>query len=301
MAFETFLEDLYNVLDPNKIRQNEPMSKHSTFRAGGNAKVLISPSTINELTSAIEILKQNHMKYVVVGNGSNLIVSDDGYDGAIIKTTNINSINVHNNVIEANCGAFLPSVGKIALENCLSGIEYLSGIPGTVGGAVAMNAGAWNTEMKDVICCATVLDESGEIVKMHKDELMFSYRKSIIQDSNNIVLSATLMLEHDEYEAIHSKMIEIQSKRVSTQPLDYPNAGSIFKRISGQPVGAIIENAGLKNTAIGGAKVSEKHANFIINTGNATATDIINLIELVKKTVKNRTDIDLETEVKIIS
>lgn len=301
MGFKSFLEDLYNVLDFNKVKLNEPMSKHTTFRVGGNVKVLICPSTIDEMISVIELLKQNQMKYFVIGNGSNLIVSDNGYDGIIIKTTNINSIKVDNNIIEAGCGVFLSSISKKALDNLLSGVEFLSGIPGTIGGAVAMNAGAYSAEVKDIIYYATVLNESGKVVKMYKEDLMFSYRNSVIQSSNNIVLSAAFMLPHDSYEAIHSKMVDIQSKRVSTQPLNYPNAGSIFKRISGQPVGAIIENAGLKNTAIGGAKVSEKHANFIINTGNATAADIINLIELVKKTVKDKTNIDLETEIKIIS
>lgn len=301
MGFKSFLEDLYNVLDFNKVKVNEPMSKHTTFRVGGNVKVLICPSTIEEMISVIELLKQNQMKYFVIGNGSNLIVSDNGYDGIIIKTTNIKSIKVNNNIIEADCGVFLSSISKKALDNLLSGVEFLSGIPGTIGGAVAMNAGAYSGEVKDIIYYATVLNESGKVVKMYKEDLMFSYRNSVIQNSNNIVLSAAFMLPHDSYEAIHSKMVEIQSKRVSTQPLNYPNAGSIFKRISGQPVGAIIENAGLKNTSIGGAKVSEKHANFIINTGNATAADIINLIELVKKTVKVKTNIDLETEIKIIS
>lgn len=295
-----FLENLYNILDPSKIKQNEPMSKHTTFRVGGNAKVFISPTTIEELMSVIELAKQNRINYLVIGNGSNLIVRDNGYEGAIIKTTQICSINVEDKVIEASCGTFLSSVSKIALEHRLSGIENLSGIPGTIGGAVAMNAGAYGTEIKDIIYSATVLNESGKIVKMYKEDLKLSYRRSVIQDSSNIVLSATIILEHGNYEAIHSKIKEIQTKRISAQPLNYPNAGSIFKRINGQSVGIIIENAGLKNTSIGGAKVSEKHANFIVNTGNATATDIINLIELVKSTVKNRTNIDLETEVKII-
>ena len=164
-----------------------------------------------------------------------------------------------------------------------------------------MNAGAYNVEIKDILYYATVLTESGEIIKMDKDDLMLSYRKSIIQDSNNIILSAAIMLKPDTPEAIHAKMIDIQSKRVSTQPLNYPNAGSIFKRINGHPVGAVIDTLGLKNTSIGGATVSEKHANFIINKGNATATDIIKLIELVKNTVKLKSNIDLETEVKIIN
>ncbi|OPJ60409.1 UDP-N-acetylmuramate dehydrogenase [Clostridium oryzae] len=300
MNIEKLAARLETILDKKNIKINEPMSKHTTFRVGGNAKVLVLPSSIKEMMSVIELLKQENIDYIVIGNGSNLIVSDEGYDGVIIKTSKLNSIKVYGNIIEADCGAFISSISKIALENHLSGIECLSGIPGTIGGAVTMNAGAYNVEIKDVIYYTYVLNESGKIVKMTKDDLMLSYRKSILQNSNNILLSAALMLKPDCHEAIHSKMIEIQSKRVSTQPLNYPNAGSIFKRISGQPVGAIIENAGLKNTAIGGAKVSEKHANFIINTGNATAADIINLIKFVKKTVKNKANIDLETEVKII-
>lgn len=300
MKNEELIKKLEIILDKKYIKINEPMSRHTTFRVGGDARVLLSPSTIDELTAIIELLKRDQIKYIVIGNGSNIIISDDGYDGVIIKTSNLNSIKVDNNIIEANCGALLPSVSKIALESGLSGVECLSGIPGTIGGAVAMNAGAYNVEIKDIIYYATVLKGSGEIVRMYKDDLMLSHRKSVIQDSNNILLSAAIMLKPDNYENIRSKMTEIQSKRVLSQPLNYPNAGSIFKRINGQPVGAIIENAGLKNTTVGGAKVSEKHANFIVNTGNATAADIIDLIELVKKTVKNKTGIDLETEVKII-
>ena len=301
MDTENLVVSLETIIDKKYIKINEPMNKHTTFRVGGNARVLVSPSTIDEMISIINLLKQNQIKYVVIGNGSNLIVSDNGYDGIVIKTSNLSTIKVDGTIIEASCGAFLSSISNKALENLLSGTEFLSGIPGTIGGAVAMNAGAYNVELKDIIYYGIVLSESGEIVRMNKDDLKLSYRKSIIQDSNNIVLSAAVMLNYDTHEAIRSKMIEIQTKRVSTQPLNYPNAGSIFKRINGCPVGAIIENAGLKNTTIGGAKVSEKHANFIINTGNATAADIINLIELVKSTVKARTNIDLETEVKIIS
>lgn len=300
MDAEKIVLNLEKIIDKKYIKINESMSKHTTFRVGGNAKVLICPSTINELISIIKILKRNLIKYMVIGNGSNLIVSDKGYDGVVIKTSNLNFVKVDNNIIEAGCGAFLSSVSKIALENNLSGIEFLSGVPGTIGGAVAMNAGAYGFEMKDIIYYATVLKESGEITKMYKDDFEFSYRKSIIQDSNNTVLSAAIVLKKDSHEMIYSKIREMQSKRVLSQPLNYPNAGSIFRRINGQPVGAIIENAGLKNTAIGGAKVSEKHANFIINTGNATAEDIINLIQLIKKTVKLKANIDLETEVKII-
>lgn len=300
MENEELIKKLEKILDQKYIKINEPMSRHTTFRVGGKAKVLLCPATIDEMTSVIGLLKQNEIKYIVIGNGSNLIVSDDGYEGVAIKTTNLKSIKVHNNIVEANCGALIPSVSKIALESRLSGVECLSGIPGTIGGAVVMNAGAYNVEIKDILWYATVLKESGEIVTMYKDDLRFSHRKSVIQDSNDIVLSAAITLKPDSYEAIRSKMAEIQTKRLSAQPLNYPNAGSIFKRINGQPVGALIENAGLKNTAIGGAKVSEKHANFIVNTGNATATDIISLIELVKRTVKVKTGIDLETEVKFI-
>ncbi|MDP4091421.1 MAG: UDP-N-acetylmuramate dehydrogenase [Bacillota bacterium] len=300
MDTEKLVESLETLMDKKYIKVKEPMSRHTTFRVGGNARIMISPSGIDEMISAVELLEDKQVKYVVIGNGSNLIVSDKGYDGVIIKTVNLNSIKVNNNIIEADCGAFLSRVSKIALENCLSGAEALSGIPGTIGGAVSMNAGAYNVEIKDILQYAFVLKESGNISIMYKDDLMLSYRRSIIQNSNNIVLSAALMLKPDSCEAIHSRMAEIQSKRVSTQPLNYPNAGSIFKRISGQPVGALIENAGLKNVTVGGAKVSEKHANFIVNTGNATASDIIGLIELVKETVKAKTGIDLETEIKII-
>jgi len=291
---------LQEILDKRNIKLNEPMSRHTTFRVGGNAEVLVCPGSVDEMMSIVQILKEEEIKYIIIGNGSNLIFSDKGYAGVVIKTTNMKAIKVDNNIIEASCGAFLSSISKVALENSLSGAEFLSGIPGTLGGAVAMNAGIPSAEIKDIIEYAYVINDSGKIVKMIKDDLKFSHRKSVIQDSNNIVLSAAIRLNTDSYEDIHSKMVELQGKRASTQPLNYPNAGSIFKRINGQPVGAIIENAGLKNAAIGGAKVSEKHANFIVNTGNATATDIINLIELVKKTVKLKTNIDLETEVKII-
>jgi UDP-N-acetylmuramate dehydrogenase len=300
MDITDLLFNLESIMDKKYIKTDEPMSRHTTFRVGGNTSILLCPSSTDEIISAIDLLKRNEINYVVIGNGSNLIVKDDGFDGVIIKTTNINSVKVNGDIVEADCGAYGSSVSRIALENSLSGTEFLSGIPGTIGGAVTMNAGAYNEEMKDIILYAVVLNESGEVVKMNKEDLMLSYRNSIIQNSNNIVLSVVLKLRYDNYAAVHSKMVEIQSKRLSTQPLNYPNAGSIFKRINGQPVGEIIEKAGLKNLSVGGAKVSEKHANFIINTGNATAADIISLIELVKKTVKVKADIDLKTEVKII-
>ncbi|QAA34082.1 UDP-N-acetylmuramate dehydrogenase [Clostridium manihotivorum] len=287
------------LLDKKNIFVNEPMSKHTTFRVGGNADVLVSPANIDELISVLEYLRLNNVKHIVIGNGSNVVVEDSGYRGVIVKTSKLNSINIKENVLEAGCGAFLSTVSKIALEHGLAGTEFLSGIPGTIGGAITMNAGAYNSEISDIIDYAMVLKQD-KIEKISKSELMLSYRNSIIQKENYTVLSAGFNLKKDSYEAIHSKMSEIQAKRISSQPLNYPNAGSIFKRINGHPVGAVIENAGLKNVAIGGAKVSEKHANFIVNTGNATAKDIKTLIELVKKTVKDKTDIDLETEVKFI-
>jgi UDP-N-acetylmuramate dehydrogenase len=299
MNTDHIVSSLEVLLDKKNIFVNEPMSKHTTFRVGGNADVLASPSTIDELTSVIKYLRLNNIKHIVIGNGSNIVVEDNGYRGVIVKTSKLNSINIKENVLEAGCGAFLSTVSKIALEHGLAGTEFLSGIPGTIGGAITMNAGAYNSEISDIIDYAVVLKHD-KIEKISKAELMLSYRNSIIQKENYTVLSAGFNLRKDSYEVIHAKMSEIQAKRISSQPLNYPNAGSIFKRINGHPVGAVIENAGLKNVAIGGAKVSEKHANFIVNTGNATAKDIKSLIELVKKTVKDKMDIDLETEVKFI-
>ncbi|WP_160672923.1 UDP-N-acetylmuramate dehydrogenase [Clostridium sp. C8-1-8] len=299
MNTDDIVSSLEVLLNNKNVFVNEPMSKHTTFRVGGNADVLVSPDTIAELISVLEYLRLNNIKHIVIGNGSNLVVEDSGYRGVIVKTSKLNSINIKENLLEAGCGAFLSTVSKIALEHGLAGTEFLSGIPGTIGGAITMNAGAYNSEISDIIDYAIVLKED-KTEKISKAELMLSYRNSIIQKENYTVLSAGFNLRKDSYEVIHAKMSEIQAKRISSQPLNYPNAGSIFKRINGHPVGAVIENAGLKNVAIGGAKVSEKHANFIVNTGNATAKDIKSLIELVKKTVKDKTDIDLETEVKFI-
>jgi UDP-N-acetylmuramate dehydrogenase len=300
MKFNDFLIDLSAIIENKNLKIDEPMSRHSTLRVGGRAKVLITPKNLEELISVVRLSKLYGIEYVVVGNGSNIIVSDDGFNGVIIKTCNIKKIKHKENIVEADCGCFLSTLSKSALQNRLTGAEFLFGIPGTVGGAVTMNAGAYGSEIKDIITEAVVLDGNSEVYKISKDDLHLSYRSSVIGSEKLVLLSAVFTLQSDNYYNIHSKMIEIHGKRKASQPLNFPNAGSIFKRINGEPVGAIIEKCGLKDFAIGGARVSNMHANFIINTGHATASDIIHLIQKVKKVVKSRTNIDLETEVKFI-
>ncbi len=282
------------------IKYNEPMKNHTTFRGGGFADILAQPKSTKELTALIEAARSENIPVTIIGNGSNLLVTDKGIRGLVIKIAKeFSDISVDGDVITAQSGALLSRIASIAYENSLSGFEFASGIPGTIGGAVYMNAGAYGGEIKDVLESCEYL-ENGEIKIARIDELELSYRRSKFSEKGGIITGVSLRLKKSDKSEILAKMQDYKTRRVTKQPLEYASAGSTFKRPAGYFAGALIEGAGLKGLSVGDAEVSKKHAGFIINKGNATAGDIIELIELVRKKVYESSGVMLEPEVKII-
>ena len=300
MDFNSAKIALEKELNPENIKYNEPMKNHTSFRVGGPCDIFVLPQSIEDISKAIKVFIEYNIPYFIMGNGTNLIVRDGGFTGGIIKLVKLNRIETEENIIRAECGANLSCVAMEALKHNLKGMEFASGIPGTVGGAVAMNAGAYGPEIKDVIASAKLMDANGNIYNLKNDELELSYRNSIVQKKKYIALEASFKLDEGNYEEIKARMDELNKRRSDKQPLNYPSAGSTFKRPDGYYAGKLIEDAGLKGTTIGGAMVSEKHAGFIINYNNAKANDIINLIHFVQKRVLEEFKVQLDPEVKII-
>lgn len=296
----TFLEALQQIVEKEKYEMNEPMSNHITFRAGGVADCYVKPS-LEQLPEVIALCRQFQIPWQVIGNGSNLLVGDKGIRGVVIELgKNAGGVMVDGCIITAQAGAMLAAVSKQAAREGLAGMEFASGIPGTIGGAVVMNAGAYGGEMKNIIKSVTVLDRNGEKRTLSPEELELSYRHSCISKRGYIVLEAELELIPGEKEAIEARMEELKNQRITKQPLEYPSAGSTFKRPEGYFAGKLIQDAGLCGLQIGGAQVSEKHCGFIINKDHATAADIDNLIKTVQNTVEQKFGVRLETEVKYI-
>ena len=281
--------------------ENADMSEYTSFRAGGKADLLLVPDTEEELREALAEAKENG-DFIILGNGSDTLFRDGGFRGTVIKPgEGFGGISVDGCRIEAGSAALLSQVAKAAQEASLTGLEPLSGIPGSIGGAVFMNAGAYGGEMKDVLeSVASVSRETGEISRITAEELDLSYRHSIFTDTGDIILSAVFRLEPGSREEIDEKMRDFTEKRNSKQPLQYPSAGSFFKRPEGYFAGKLIQDAGLKGLTVGGAQVSEKHSGFIINAGGATASDIISLMHLVQNTVFDKSGVMLEPEVRIV-
>lgn len=281
-------------------RENELMSEHTTFKIGGPADIFIEPKTEEEAEKAVSICRANNVPITVIGNGSNLLVSDDGIEGAVICFgREFSEITVEGTEIYAQSGALLSHVCIAAGENDLEGLEFAFGIPGAVGGAVFMNAGAYDGEVKDVITSIRVLEADGSIIDIPAADAGFSYRMSRFQsEPERIILGAKFSLKKGNGEAIREKMREISQKRKSKQPLEYPSAGSAFKRPKGYFAAALIDSCGLKGASVGGAQVSEKHAGFIINRGGATARDVLGLIELVKDRVYAEKEVILTPEIR---
>ena len=279
----------------------EPMKKHTTFRIGGPAEIFVMPKTTEEVAKALEICRQEEIPYFVLGNGSNLLVSDQGYRGVIIQMDrNMEEITVEGTEIRAAAGALLSSIAVAARRASLTGFEFAGGIPGTLGGAVVMNAGAYGGEMKDVLKDVTVMTQDGEIRVIPAGELEMGYRTSIIKKAGYLVLGATIVLKEGNPEKIMELMKELSEKRISKQPLEFPSAGSTFKRPEGYFAGKLIMDSGLRGYQIGGAKVSDKHCGFVINAGDATARDVVELMEYVVKVVKEKYGVTLEPEVKFL-
>lgn len=280
------------------ILENEPMSKHTTFRVGGEAACFIRISSTEQLQKLIPYFKEIEIPYFILGNGSNLLVGDHGYDGVILQLKEkFSRIETEENLLRAQAGALLSQVAQCALEHSLAGFAFASGIPGTVGGGVMMNAGAYGGEMKQVVEEVTVLDENGEILVLDNATMEFGYRTSIIKNRHFTVLEVTFRLSEGIREEIRREMEELAAKRREKQPLNFPSAGSTFKRPEGYFAGKLIMDAGLRGYSIGGAGVSDKHCGFVINKGNATAADVSEVIEEVKERVKDKFGVTLECEV----
>lgn len=281
---------------------DEPMKLHTTFRIGGNAKIFVLPNSIEKLCDLVAFCGKNHVSFFLVGNGSNLLVDDSGIDCVVIHLSDgfDHVRQLDETTIEAGAGASLACVCKFALEKNLTGLEFAYGIPGTVGGAAFMNAGAYGGEMKAVVESCKHIDLNGQIGEYDSSKLDFGYRKSIYNDGQRIITSVIFKLEKGDHDEIQSKMNELMQRRKDKQPLEYPSAGSIFKRPEGYFAGALIEQSGLKGKKIGGAMVSEKHAGFIVNAGGASCQDVKQLIEFCQATVKDKFGVWLETEVKTI-
>ena len=296
---QNFYDKLNNVIAKDSILIDEPMSRHTTFRVGGPADFFVTPKAKEEVRNVIRICKEAGMPYYIIGNGSNLLVSDAGYRGVIVQIyKEMNEVKVEGDLVKAQAGALLSGIAAKALGAELSGFEFASGIPGTIGGACVMNAGAYGGEMKDVLESVTVLTGEGKIIELGRNELELGYRTSVIAKKGYIVLGAVLKLERGDGEKIKTYMDELKEKRVTKQPLEYPSAGSTFKRPEGYFAGKLIEDAGLRGFQVGGAQVSEKHCGFVINRDHATAADIMELMRQVQIRVKENSGVDLEPEVK---
>ena len=295
-----FLEQLREIMDSSYMFEQEFMKKHTTFRVGGPADVLVQPNR-KELANIIKLCKKESVPFSVIGNGSNLLVGDLGIRGVVIEiTSRLGEIVIQGETVTAGAGMLLSKIANQAATAGLAGMEFAAGIPGTIGGAVVMNAGAYGGEMKDIISSVIVLNSEGEELELKPEELDLSYRHSCIPEREYIVLEVTLVLHTDEENVIRERMKELRDKRVEKQPLEYPSAGSTFKRPEGYFAGKLIMDAGLRGYQVGGAQVSEKHCGFVINKENATAADIRQLMDDVAKKVKAEYGVTLEPEVKML-
>lgn len=298
---EAVKQKFCQVLGKEQVLFEEPMKSHTTFRIGGPAEVFIMPKSIKQVQMAVKICQEEQIPYFILGNGSNLLVSDRGYRGVIIQMDrNMGEIQVEGTEIQAAAGALLSSIAVAARRESLTGFEFAGGIPGTLGGAVVMNAGAYGGEMKDVLKEVTVMDGDGKIFTLPASELEMGYRTSIIKTAGYLVLSARITLSRGKEEDIKARTRELSEMRTQKQPLDYPSAGSTFKRPEGYFAGKLIMDSGLRGYSVGGAMVSEKHCGFVINKGNATAEDVVSLMKHVTEVVQEKYGVTLEPEVKFL-
>lgn len=289
------------ILEDNRILEAELMSRHTTFRIGGPADFFLVPENADEIKKIIAVCKEKNVPYFILGNGSNLLVSDRGYRGVVIQLDrNFGEVKVEGTEIHASAGALLSTIAVAARRASLTGFEFAGGIPGTLGGAVVMNAGAYGGEMKDVLRKVMVMDQSGKVFEIPAEELQMGYRTSIIKTAGYIVLGAVLSLKEGNLEEIKMLTRKLNEQRTSKQPLEYPSAGSTFKRPEGYFAGKLIMDSGLRGYRVGGAQVSEKHCGFVINTGDATAEDVRSLMKHVTEIVYAKFGVTLEPEVKFL-
>ena len=300
------MEEIKNKLEEyfksDDIKLNEPMSQHTTFRTGGNASFFVSlnKENIDKIEEALKYLKENNIPYVFIGNGSNVLFPDDGYNGVVFSLRSLCDYEIFEDHVYASSGIMLSALSRIYEENSIAGLEFACGIPGTLGGGIFMNAGAYGGEMRDIVQSVKYMDSIGNIYELESSELDFSYRHSFFEDKNHFILSATIKLHKSDQHSIRSLMNDLLKKRKTKQPLEFPSAGSTFKRPKEGYAAALIEQCGLKGKTIGGAQISEKHSGFIVNIGNATCKDVSDLILETQKVVKQQTGVWLEPEIKFI-
>lgn len=297
---EQWKQDLEKLVNPLNIKVNELLKNYTMTKLGGKADVLVLPATEEEAISVVRYAKEHGVPLLMLGNGSNMVVRDGGVRGIVLHFAHLNKVEIDGTTVVAGAGALIKDVSKQVAAKCLTGFEFACGIPGSIGGAMAMNAGAYGGEIKDVIVECTVITPEGKVLVLSKDELELGYRKSIIAKAGYYVLNAKFELAVGVQEEIDAKIADLTFQRESKQPLEYPSAGSVFKRPPGHFAGKLIQDSELQGKGVGGAEVSTKHAGFIVNKNNATARDYIETIQMVQKVVKEKFDIDLEMEVKIV-
>ena len=295
------IEELKNILGDEGVKVEEAMSRHTSFKVGGNAQIFLEPKDEKALQSLLKFINAEKIDYYIIGNGSNMLVSDKGYKGIIISMLKFTSPSlIENESITISAGKTLKELTELACENSLSGLEFAYGIPGSVGGAVFMNAGAYDGEIKEVLDKVKVMDKEGNVLSLNAGELDLSYRHSNIEEKGYIVLEAKFNLKKADKSAIWEKMQELMARRIDKQPLNFPSAGSTFKRPEGYFAGKLIDDAGLRGYSIGGAKVSDKHCGFIVNADKASAKDVYALITYVRLKVKDRFGVELEPELRVL-
>ena len=289
-------------LNLGKIEKDISLSTLTTYKTGGIAKLVVYPNNINNLKQLLKLIHKHNIKYFILGKGSNTLFSDKEFNGVIIKLDKLNNFKIKQTEIYVESGMILSKLVQASIKNELTGLEFAIGIPGTIGGAIYMNAGAYGSKMSNIVKSVIVLDEKLQIEEIPLEKLKFDYRYSIFQANKNLIcVAANIKLEHGNHDEIASKIKENLLKRKNSQPLEYPSAGSVFRNPEGNYAGKIIEELGLKGKNIGGAEISTKHANFIINKNNASSSDILNLIKLVQKEVKDKYKIDLKLEQQLVN
>lgn len=298
-----FDKQLQEIVNKKNILKNEPMSKHTSFKIGGNADYFVKVTNIEELKNVLNLSKQHNMPITIVGNGTNLLVREGGIRGIVIKLE-LKNFKIRKTskdiIITVESGMTLATLSTIALKEEITGLEFLSGIPGTIGGALRMNAGAYGSEMKDIVVKTRYMTYDGKIKTLNLKEHEFEYRNSIFSRLQCVIIDTTISAKKGNVEEIESKIKEYADSRKLNQPLEYPNAGSTFKRKEGVVTAKLIDECGLKGFSIGDAEVSTKHAGFVINKGKATATDVLMLVEHVKKEIKNKFGLDIELEILVL-
>lgn len=295
------INELYRIVGKQNVKLEESMAKHTTFRIGGPAKYFVLPQTVEELSQVLAVCKAEHIPYFILGRGSNLLVSDKGMSQVVIQLEqNMSNFTIEGNRVNALAGVSLGRLGIALRDAGLTGFEFAAGIPGTLGGAITMNAGAYGGEMKDIVESVSLMDGDGNLLQKSCEEMEFAYRHSAVEGTEYVVVGATLVLQPGDKEDITNRMTELAEARRQKQPLEYPSAGSTFKRPVGYFAGKLIMDAGLAGYQVGGAQVSEKHCGFVINKGGATAADVMQLMEDVQKKVWDTFQVEIEPEVRLI-